>query len=377
MKMKELDSIDWEDIIDTIEDGRCMLFIGQSAFQAPGGETITSALSEHLGLTENAEEKSKYIKLHNPDGFYVFNKPSHRRRVVRQIREFHNQDFPETQQLFERIAQIPFNYIFQLTTDNLLARTYDSLGFDYTADFYFKHQKAPEKFEVPHKSKPLLYNILGNIEEPESILLTYNELFDYMNSMFQGNSMNEDLKAALTKVDYYIFLGLSFEKWYFQLLLRMLSLHSNESIESIALKEFSDNHIKQVYKEEFKIEFIPTKGEAFIHKLYEVCKEDGLLKPLPRKDARLAQMGEVSAAQIQTLVAEAKLADALLHLEAFLNQKKPQSSELFTPLFMLRSRQKRLRQREINNTIYPQNLEIEINLLVEQILELIQKADAL
>lgn len=50
--------------------------------------------------------------------------------------------------------------------------------------------------------------------------------------------MNSDLKDALERAERYIFLGLPYEKWYFQMVLRILSLHSDKlkEVERLALR---------------------------------------------------------------------------------------------------------------------------------------------
>ncbi len=237
-------NVDWEDLLDTLEAEKCVLFLGSVAFEAPGGGSIETALRDWL---EADEPDHPYIRLYNPDGFMLFRKNRFKRKVTTQIKDFYNQAFPETEALFRQLTEAPFSMIVTLTPDNLLARTFDTLGFDYQSDFYFRHRKAPEVFDRPTKEKPLIYNLLGNIEEPESIVLTHSDFFDYLESVFKSNSMNQDLKEELEGAERYIFLGLPYEKWYFQLLLRVLSMHSDKlkEVERLALREFEDPRLQR------------------------------------------------------------------------------------------------------------------------------------
>lgn len=373
-----MQNLDWHDILDTLKEQKCVLFLGRSAYQAVGGGDMSKALQQHLDV-HNVENPN--IRLYNADGFFLFRKNRYRRRVIAQMKDFYNQSFPETEALFTRLAQIPFNIIVTLTADNILARTFDTNGFDYYSDFYFKKRKASDHFELPTKQKPLIYNLLGNIEEPESLVLTHQDFFDYLNSVFVGNSMNDDLQETLESAERYIFLGLPYEKWYFQLLLRVLSLQSNsgklQEVERLALKEFENPNLHQIYATEFKIEFIPSDITAFLHTLYQKCADGNILKALPKVDTRLAHLDNLSGDHIQNLVAQARMNDAFLHLHALLQQKVARTHPKYTEWIVLQNRYNLLRQREHLGTIDSRDLSVENNQVTEQFLQLLTKTLAL
>ncbi len=373
-----MSNLDWNDILDTLEEQKCVLFLGRGAYLADGGNSLSRALQQYLNV-ENVEHP--HIRLYNEDGFFLFRKNRFRRKVVSQMKAFYDQTFPETEDNFTRLARIPFNMFISLTPDNLLARTFDTQNFDYQSDFYFRNRKASSHFELPTKQKPLIYNLLGNIEEPESLVLTHQDFFDYLNSVFVGNSMNEDLKDTLERAERYIFLGLPYEKWYFQLLLRVLSMHSDKlkEVERLALKEFENPNLHQIYQTEFKIEFIPSKIDAFVQTLYTKCEQAGILKMPPPRDPKeqTIKSEHLSREYIQELIASARTADALLHLKVLLQQKKPRSQSLYNDLIVLRNRFKLLRQRDRNGTIDSRDLKVEDNQIVETSLQLLDKAVAL
>lgn len=369
-------NIDWEDVLDTLEEQKCILFLGSGAYQAPKGGPIETALIDWLDA-QNPDHP--LIRLYNPDGFFLFRKNRYKRKIIASIKDFYNQSFPETESEFARLAQIPFTMIFSLPPDNILARTFDNHGFEYHSDFYFRHRKAPEQFEKPTKHKPLIYNLLGNIEEPESLVMTHSDFFDYLDSIFKGNSMNEELRYELESAERYIFLGLPYEKWYFQLLLRVLSMHSDKlkEVERLALKEFEDPHLRELYTEEFKIEFIPSDITGFVHDLYQKCKEAGILKEMPKPDPLADSSTDFVPEDIRNLIAEAKTENAMRQLKVFLDRRKPSSMKSANDLIVLRNRYNLLRQREQRGTIYPQDLVVENNQIVEQLLDLIAKAETL
>jgi len=371
-----LANVDWEDILDTLAGQKCVLFLGSGAYESPDGKDIESALCSWLDASNPNHPE---IRLYNPDGFFLFRKNRFKRKVIGNIKEFFNQEFKETERHFSKVAQIPFSMVFTLNFDNILARTFDQLGFEYQSDFYFKHRKAPEKFEKPNRNKPIIYNLMGNIEEPESLILTHSDFFDYLDSIFKSNSMNQDLKDELEKAERYIFLGLPYEKWYFQMLLRILSLHSDKlkEIERTALKEFEDPRLHEIYTEEFKIEFIPTNTEVFIDELFKRCSDKGILKSLPRIDIVDANLRVLPPDEIRNLIANADVAEAMRYLKVFIDQRKPRNSKISNDLVVVRNRLNLLKQRELRGTIYHQDFHVEWNQIVERLLELINQMENL
>ena len=371
-----LANVNWDDILETLEEQKCVLFLGSGVFEAPGGGNLEAALSQWLDA-DNPDHK--HIQVYNPDGFFLFRKKIYKRKVISEMKRFYNQPFPETEAQFSRIARTPFSMIFTLTPDNILARTFDVMGYDYQPDFYFRNRPATDKFEKPSKHKPLIYNLLGNIEEPESLVLTHGDFFDYLESVFKGNSMNPQLKDELERMERYIFLGLPYEKWYFQLLLRVLSLHSDKlkEIERLALKEFENPRLHKLYTEEFKIEFFPASTEEFIGELYRRCDAGGLLKPLQPLNPAEAGIPDTTPASLRELIVEAETTEVMLHLKVFLDRRKPRSFQLVNDLVVLHNQFNLLHQRELRGTIDSRDLSVENNQIVERLLDLITQAQSL
>ncbi|MEM9887688.1 MAG: SIR2 family protein [Bacteroidota bacterium] len=370
-----MQNLDWKNIIYSLKKQRCVLFLGHSAYQAIGGGDITAALQQHLQLQETAEAEV----LCNSDGFFLFREPSYYGDTVREIEDFYDQVFPETESLFTKLAQIPFNIIVTLTADNLLERTFDTNGFDYHSDFYFRNRKASDTFKEPTKQKPLIYNLLGSLQRPESLVLTHEDFFDYLQSVFTSNSMNDELKDSLERADRYIFLGLPYEKWYFQLLLRVLSMHSDKlkKIKRLALKEFENPELYHIYQEEFKFNFIPNDVNGFIDSLHQKCEEAAILKALPAVDTRLENIQNVSGEQIRDFVARNRLDDALLHLKALLQQKVLRSDPLYMEWIILNNEHVSLKEQIIDNTIYQRDIPVERSRVTKKLLLLLEKTLAL
>lgn len=326
-------TFDWEVVLDALEDQKCVLFLGPQAYSAPGGGVIETALAEALNAKhpENAFIRNYY----EDDGFLLFREPRFRRRVVRQIRQFYEQPFPESQELLKQVASIPFHLVFLMTPDNLLLNAYRKLAYPFHHDFYFRNQPAQD-YVFPNKQRPLIYNMLGSIDEDESLVLTHNDLFDYLQSIFSNNSMSKELKTELADAHNYLFLGLPFEKWYMQLLLRVLSLHTDKlkSLERFASRpEHTVN--QHIFEEQFNIEFVPNQSKDFIGELYQLCGKRGLLKATP--EPGVTDSTGQTLTKVQQLIAKAETSKAMEELQKLLEQFRPASEGTLKELLLLMS----------------------------------------
>ncbi|MEM9919037.1 MAG: SIR2 family protein [Bacteroidota bacterium] len=371
--MMENTELDWADIIDTLEQQKCLLFLGSGAFKVNGFDNMELALSDHLDATN---PQHPLIRLYNTDGFFLFRKGRFKRRIINQMKDFYNQPFPGLEDQLAKLVRIPFSMIFTLTPDNLLSRAFDNSGFDYQSDFYFRNRKAPDFFEKPTKDKPLIYNLLGNIEEPESIILTHSDFFDYLNSVFKGNSMNSELRSELENAEQYIFLGLPYEKWYFQLLLRVLSMHSDKlrDVERLAFKEFENPNLRELYTGEFNLKFIPTDISSFISQLYEKCETAEILKEkMPEPTAVEIFEEDVLVDEIRHNIEKNKIAEAIEKLKLLYKKGDRNSVQNRNILTNLTNRFHILSQRYQRGTIYQQDFMVENSQIVEQLVGLISK----
>ena len=100
-----------------------------------------------------------------------------------------------------------------------------------------------------------------------------------LQSVYAAKSIDQNFIKDLKEATSYIFLGLSLEAWYMQLLLRIFE-SQNVNIDILAFKTFNegDESQKALYEDLYNVEFHQNNGVSFIEQLYEKCKEKGLLK---------------------------------------------------------------------------------------------------
>lgn len=291
----------WELIQKKIRDQQCVLLIGPELLPHPVHGTIEKALHHYL-LEKNGELAQEFAKgtpnadppfihkFYQDDKFFLLqsdNKDQSHFSFMKYYQQFfvdHADDFAEARAVLEKLAQLPFHIIISLTTDNLLTEAYTG-KYGHHIDVYRKNQ-PPEPYIPGTAANPLLYYMRGHIKHQESMVITHNDLFDYLQSIFSESSMHPDMKDDLDDREkprehknLYIFLGLPLEEWYMQLLLRLFNMHIvNPQI--IALKKFEKDKqaIQDVYEDLYKIEFHPNEGQEFIEQLHQRFADQGALK---------------------------------------------------------------------------------------------------
>ncbi|MCB0707318.1 MAG: SIR2 family protein [Saprospiraceae bacterium] len=369
--------IDWDDIIDTMEVGKCILFLGQEAYLAPGGGNMEEGLIDWLDA-RNPEHPQIATLLE--DGFLQFRKErlSYTIKVANRISEFFNQPFPESRKRFEKLAEIPFSMIFSMVPDNILAQTYDTLGLDYQHGYYSHNRVTPEPEWAVSNENPLIYNILGNIEDPESLILTQNDFYTYLEKTVAAKKQMRGLLDQLEQAERFIFLGLPYNKWHFQLLMRVLSMHTKEmgKIERLGLNKFEDEKLHKLFSKDFKIEFVPDSIDKFIETFHQKCEEAGITKKVAPPDPHLATLPDPSFKELILLLSEGDTRETFLQLEIFLNRRKPGSKKMLDRFIVLYNQFNLLKKHERKGTIDSRDANVEHNQIVEKLVAFIRETES-
>ncbi|MCB9333386.1 MAG: SIR2 family protein [Lewinellaceae bacterium] len=205
--------------------------------------------------------------------------------------------------------------------------------------FLLEEKSSDQHAPIPTVKQPLVYNLLGSIEKPESLVLTHDDLFDYLESVFQAQSMSDKLKDhIINTAQSIIFLGIPFDRWYMQLLLRVLHLHKDEEFMRFATKQELSDEVRTLFREQFKINFVPTNIATFIDELFTRCENRGML--------HLVGQSQPSAIQaLRELLAEDRLEELFEHFVYWFNEIGKPGKELLDDVTLLAGRFRRLRKK--------------------------------
>ncbi len=260
-----------EKVTNQIIEEKCVLILGPDITGIADGKTINGALKEYL--ESNATGAIKYYE---EDEFFSFTDPGDKISSLIDIKNFY--EALEPNDLHNKIAEMPFHLIISVSPDHAVKKAFEQKGLMHAFDFYFKSSN-PTPLKKPAKEKPLLYNLFGDYTKDESLILTYDDLFDYLASIFGSFVLPQAIQLAMKNASSIIFLGFKFEKWYFKLLLRLLNL-SQVPLKNASGNKFAPgSQVRNFYKDEFKMKFLENYNETeIINNLYNKCKDKGILR---------------------------------------------------------------------------------------------------
>lgn len=264
---------DWEFILRTIKNKKCILLLGPEVGLSIKGKQYEQALTNFLDIGNN----EYIISYYENEGLFLFKDGSSKTQTCFDIEKFLDQEFDDT--IFSKISEIPFHLIISTSPDHNLKKVFESKKLPYDFEYYDKTTN-PRDVTPPSSDKPLLYNLFGSIRKEDSMILTHDDLFDFLLALLGNRNLPQELKFELKGAKNFIFLGFKFEKWYVQLLLRLLNLHNkNLTFDKYAAnKKFEDDVIETMMLDQFGIKFVEDEVAKFVNGLYEECAKHNMLR---------------------------------------------------------------------------------------------------
>jgi len=245
-------------IIKFINNRECLVILGPHLLSNKEGKSINAQLNTYL-----ADELEDDVKYYDEEGFLSFEEPLRDAEIKECIKIFF--DDLEPNELYEKIAEIPFSTIINTAPDKTLNKVFDKKGKGIDYDYYIKPEDGDE-FVKEHikKHATYIYNIFGDYENMDSMILTHKDLFDYLQSII--STTNLSIKNQLEKVETVLFFGFSFDKWYFQLLLWIMDIKEKRG----KMPDIKQANIKEFYSSEFKVKFFDVEtASVIIDQLYQ------------------------------------------------------------------------------------------------------------
>ena len=311
-----------DNLYDSLVKGTSVLVIGpEFLIYEDKYSNLGQALVENLKM----QKANRHFHFYDTkDDFFYFREPEaqNHNAVYRGIRRYLlglNHDL-----LHEKIAQLPFPLIINLSPDLLLVNAFEKLKIAHEFRFFHKalnrdSKNAQNRYSNDIEFKvspefPLIYNLFGHIEHEESIVLSYRDLFDYLYNIFGRDNLPQDLRSLIepkgtqsnvnlskdwqsdTEKDF-VFIGLGYNKWYTQLVLRLLHAHTDRDtrmqryvlgIGMDKLIENMEDYINQekgffYMKNYFSLQAVECSPIDAINQLFNRCQREGKLRNLNNK----------------------------------------------------------------------------------------------
>lgn len=223
-------------------------------------------------------EKVPYKRYYKEDGFFLFNEDHEIMHAYQTIEQFYHDIAPNER--LRKIARIPFHIYLTVTPDKLLHQTFEELKYRAPQLAHYTPGVIPQSIDQPTKDNPLIYNAFGILDDPASIILTHDDLYQYFKSTFSATkgTQHNKVTTALRDVQNIIFLGVPFEKWYMHLFLREFGVHENKKIIRFAADQSVSDEVRTFCYQQFKIHFIEKNITEFIEDLYYKFKHKSKLR---------------------------------------------------------------------------------------------------
>jgi hypothetical protein len=266
-------NIDFNYLKEGIIDKKTIIMIGPSL-------TINYKDSEFeknelLGIM-NSSSREEIISINENDNLLMFKDKLTKSRYSYKIKKIYEQSFEN--EVLHKLTEIPFHTYFQVTPDKTLESIFEKKNFDYFPEYYsFAKMRICNFTSTPEK--PAIYNFYGSVKEVDSLIFSHFDLFLYIKSLSQN--LSEFVKSSFNYINTknVIFIGFEFNKWYYQLILSLLS-NEFEKLDNFSNKnENLKNEIEIFCKNHFNITFVNCDVSKFTDELYNMFNSKELRKP--------------------------------------------------------------------------------------------------
>lgn len=285
----------FSNILRAIKREKCVLVLGDE-FEIEEGKTLKNILFKELPYLQE-------------DNFLHFGKLNDKTNACDIIEE--ELEEIKTPSIYKKLAQIPFHTIISLSFDSLIEKSFVEQKFDYVFDFYFKKQASSE-LDTPNKVKPLIYNLFGDIKKDESVIISKDDVFDFLFSILGSYKLPRAITEQLQKATNVIFLGCKYNTWQTELIMKLLDFKEGYALyktESIAEAK------RSFYIDTLHVEFMELSSQEFLEILYTEAKKQDLLRLEKDSINRLDKLSEQEIKVLQD------------HLEELIEKKEFYLSE--------------------------------------------------
>ncbi|HUB60292.1 MAG TPA: toll/interleukin-1 receptor domain-containing protein [Puia sp.] len=285
LEITDINSTIFQDIMEDIENESCVLIIGPDLANF-GDKTFFEQMCDEL------RTDTQYSQLIDLSPEYVFLheellqlKPTARETTLLRRMEKFYRDQTQFDEPFRKIAQMPFHLIVSFLPDDRLKKVYA----EQNQPFEYKHyprEENPQPVGKPTRRMPLLYNILGDFSEGD-VIITFDHLFQYLSGIMGKRELPHAIQEAFKRARTFLFLGVHFERWYVQLILRIITMKEKREKYSI-LRKVGSSEVYAFMARRLELDFLETEPIEFLNRLYEASADRNLLKtPVKASKARV------------------------------------------------------------------------------------------
>lgn len=297
----------WTALVRNIHNGRTILVLGPAAItMMRNGQRISlqNLLRDHLAeelhrrdpqLTLLPDPSLAYIAEKLEDTIFVqerqkrasFSDENARTELYNLIAGFYDQyaftDFP----VYRQLAKMPFHFIIETDHAPYLEYAFNDENKLDTKRFYYHYANPTHNNSIQFKDEeiradaPLIYQLFGSAEQPDSMIVTERDQLAFLDAILQQeNTAGIPNKVAIhfTSVKgkntaqqfdkTFIFLGFDFNEWHLRLIMHLIGRYQRQK-ETYALQNPGDIGAltRFFYSNNFDVRFVDTPAEQFLSEI--------------------------------------------------------------------------------------------------------------
>lgn len=267
----------WGNLLKDIERQRCILLLGprlalgiDQNSEKPLVELLAMHLSEELKaegipFDSNASQDLSYIA----QRFMTI--PKIRRIDLEdEALTFYQKFQSQPHELYQLIARLPFHLIVNSNPDDNILKAFRKEGKLNARQLHYNYRRELDvDFPELSESSPLVYNLLGSLSDPESLVLSQENQVDFIRNVVKGNPpIPNQLMRHFDDRKTYLFLGFNLEKWYFRLMLDSLRLGDKNMTIAPQLDNYPVTPMTQsFYEDRYRFVFVEERIDGFLERL--------------------------------------------------------------------------------------------------------------
>ncbi|MES0490147.1 MAG: toll/interleukin-1 receptor domain-containing protein [Leptospirales bacterium] len=246
----------WDEIVFNIAEGNCILMLGPDAsLEKSGSKTIPISKLLSLELAKQSVIKSTIQKWKiKPDNLtqvslaYTLERKAGKSKLLQKVQAFYKERTNNTNEVYTHLAELPFPLTVTTTPDKMFSNSLRKSGKKPYEEFY---NYKGEETDIPYDysvENPLVYNLYGSVEDSHSLILTEDDVLDFLVSITDKTPSvpSEILTELRNNEKTILFVGFGFENWYLRILLRILQIENKES-PSYALEHLNSDNIDNLH----------------------------------------------------------------------------------------------------------------------------------
>ncbi len=280
----------WKTLARDLQQQRCILLLGTRLATAKDSEgreqRLSELLSRHLAALLDAEQVA-YDRDSAADLSYIAQRflsiPKIRRIDLEdEVTEFYRGAARAIPDVYQQLAKLPFGVAVNLTPEDFMTRAFRAAGKAGAQSLHYNFRKERNTpVEAPGPAKPLVYNLLGTLNDPESLVLSQEDRVEFIKNVVKGNpGIPNAVMSHFDNRKTFIFLGFDLENWDYRLLCDALQLSKdNMTLSPDASERALSPEARSFYEDHFRFVFVDYDIRQFVEGIEKSFAELGAEKP--------------------------------------------------------------------------------------------------